>query len=427
MKQILGILACSALALAVRAEAPLLSLDFNSEAIGAQSGQLPEAKADGVVFMGGKPGVAKFGAAGSFQIPEFTPPTGAFTMESSFRLHDYGIDAGSYTSVLVSTLANEQGFALHVGGGPKYPILDRMGNPQASIFFSTSLEQTPDNQALVGSCVGTATIAIPGGESIQVFSRSCLQLGEWNYMAATWDGANLRVFLNGLEETDTLRMLGRNLVPKPLDVTPLYVGKMGDGAGPRHFNGDMDFIRVTDGAMKAQEILDRYKAMPASQDDGFDCRGSVTPIGALVQGGCDVAFAKVQLGDRDSMEVQFSETWDFQAVYLSYKIPVKFFRYTDHDGRGGLKPGVRTYWRTRVVTYVAIQHPTRVLAWDGKGSVRQKQFGNSGAPSLYRLDGSRIPANINLVAGSWVLEPVHSERGVILMRGGNNAGAISTE
>jgi hypothetical protein len=139
----------------------------------------------------------------------------------------------------------------------------------------------------------------------------------------------------------------------------------------------------------------------------------------LVQGACDAAFSKVALGPRDSMEVQFSDTWDFKALYTTYMIPVKYFRYSDHVDRGVLKLDKRTYWRTRVVPYVEVQIPTGIMAWGGKGYLRINRVGNAEAPSLYRMDGSRIPARVSLVAGSWLLEPIHAEAGLILIRSGN--------
>lgn len=412
MKCFFCLLFSAAMAVSTRAEGPLLSLGFDYERIGAQSWGLPEAEAEGVRLLGGTPGIAEFGAAGSLRIPGFTQPVGPFTMEARFRLHDYGVDPGSHVSVLLSTLVGNQGFAFHVGGGPGYPILDRMGAPQASQFFATSLDSTPDNRALVGSCVGAATLAAPGGGLIQAFTRSCVQLGEWNHLAATWDGAHLRIYLNGLEDTDTLRMPGKGLAPAPADAAPLhvgyagYAGAMGQGPGPRHFDGDMDFIRVIGGAKKALDILAESGSMSSGQDDGFDCQGSVTPIGALVQGGCDAGFSKIGLGDRDSMEVQFSRTWDFRSVFLSYRIPVKFFRYSDHHGRGGLDESARTYWRTRVVAYQAPQLPTRALSRDGTGALLPMRSGTGEGLMPYRVDGSRLPARAGIAAGFRVPGPL---------------------
>jgi hypothetical protein len=97
-----------------------------------------------------------------------------------------------------------------------------------------------------------AHVGVPAG--YQYFNgNSVLQTGVWYHAAMTYDGAFLRLYVNGLLD-------GSLAATGPITITthPLLIG--GHAEGPWSFNGLVDEVSLYDRALSAAEILSIYNA-----------------------------------------------------------------------------------------------------------------------------------------------------------------------
>lgn len=117
----------------------------------------------------------------------------------------------------------------------------------SSLAYALSL--TADNKARVD--------IVAGGVSIQVTGTSVLVDDTWTHLAATYNGTELRIWVNGTLEASTA-------ASGTLAVTdlPLHIG--GDLVTGRSFAGKLDEIRLYNVALSGAEIQDD---MQASIDD----------------------------------------------------------------------------------------------------------------------------------------------------------------
>jgi hydrogenase maturation factor HypE len=72
-------------------------------------------------------------------------------------------------------------------------------------------------------------------------------LNAWTHLAATYDGANLRIFVNGVQ-VGALAQTGNMLV----SARTLRIG--GNSVWGEYFNGVIDDVRVYNRALSAAEI-----------------------------------------------------------------------------------------------------------------------------------------------------------------------------
>src|SRR5262249_50087249 len=86
--------------------------------------------------------------------------------------------------------------------------------------------------------------------------------GVWTHVAGEWDGANLRVFVNGMK--DGALPATRN--PKDGN-SPLKIGERGNGGTP--FNGMIDEVRSWTAARTAAELAGGKDACLAGNEHGL--------------------------------------------------------------------------------------------------------------------------------------------------------------
>ena len=84
--------------------------------------------------------------------------------------------------------------------------------------------------------------------------REFVEKGKWAHLAMTFDGEDLRLFVNGEQGSTTVQRLSPNLQ----DV-PLRIG-LTDGLGHSYFVGRMAEVRVYDRALSAEEIARHFAA-----------------------------------------------------------------------------------------------------------------------------------------------------------------------
>ncbi|WP_353167618.1 LamG-like jellyroll fold domain-containing protein [Flavobacterium sp.] len=107
-----------------------------------------------------------------------------------------------------------------------------------------------------------ASIGI-GSSGLYVASNSNINLNNWIYLANTWDGNNLRIYINGILE---------NSIYSPNNVQGvssenLYFGTMaGNSTWPYWLNGKIDDIGIWNRALTQQEITNLYNASLSTED-----------------------------------------------------------------------------------------------------------------------------------------------------------------
>lgn len=98
--------------------------------------------------------------------------------------------------------------------------------------------------------------------------------GEWNHIAATWDGSDVRFYLNG-NLTDVVPF---SYSPVEKFGTDVRIGKRRGGAYP--MDGDIDEVRLYKRALSGSEVetlaeqTEPQSSEPASQNSSLNCAGA---------------------------------------------------------------------------------------------------------------------------------------------------------
>ena len=109
--------------------------------------------------------------------------------------------------------------------------------------------------------------AVPGGHALidsewqRVDGTTALTLNTWTHLAATFDGAALRLYINGQLNAST--SISGNLNTSPW---PLRIG--GDAVWGEYFEGTIDEVRVYSRALSQSEIQNDMNTPLASRDTG---------------------------------------------------------------------------------------------------------------------------------------------------------------
>ncbi|MDB5105070.1 MAG: Concanavalin A-like lectin/glucanase superfamily [Fibrobacteres bacterium] len=344
----------------------LLSLDFGDTAApGRQTVELPALVPVGPISI--SEGTADFGRDAVLKWQDFTHPQGPFTVEARFFVREY-----AYIEDLINTATWDdgpvQGFIFRVGGGFFYPILPRSAYGDESLFEKSVSDFDNTGRADLSRCVGEFAFATRSGGTAQwleVYTDRCAERGQWNHMVAVWDGKDARIYLNGHDATDVWRLNGVGSRPMLDPVVRLTVGGRRPLAGgdDRHLDGKMDFARILDTAMGAQQIRQRYQdGLPDAAGRDF-CHGVLIPVspaaGQLcgkdskfrfkveVHGACADTTVKWDFKPGDSAEVEFARDAGFKDILLRFTVEDLEFNIDKALAeKGGVFSGA-VYWRVR--------------------------------------------------------------------------------
>ncbi len=103
---------------------------------------------------------------------------------------------------------------------------------------------------LLSSGSAEAKLSLSSGEKTVVLSSGSVRYNLWQHLAMTYDGANIKVYVNGqLKATQAATGL---ILPSS---APIYIGGTG-------FQGMIDEVNIQSWALAASEILARYQSMP---------------------------------------------------------------------------------------------------------------------------------------------------------------------
>ena len=91
-------------------------------------------------------------------------------------------------------------------------------------------------------------------ETYLAYSKSgAVPLSQWVLGTTTYDGANMRVYLNGVEEDSTALV-----TTITTNDHPLYIGTI-PGLTGYEFDGQLDDIRLYNRALSAAEVMQLYR------------------------------------------------------------------------------------------------------------------------------------------------------------------------
>lgn len=453
-----------------------LHFDFNDSAhLGAQAGSLPAGTVFGPVSPSATAGAADF-QGGVVKLPGLPGPPGPFSIEARFRIRHYGPESSRFIADILTTATwnsdppetdnvPTQGFAFRTGGSYLYPVLpaNRYANEQERVAAQQAYSEIDRGKFSV--CYGTFVIARRDvADWKSVYTDRCIELGAWTHMAAVWDGQNVRIYMNGLDATDTLRLDGVGAPTRIDSVLTAYVGGRSEKSyDPRRFDGDIDFVRLEDRALSPEEIHARYKetfvserrdslcqgvVIPAYPEAGQVCQGSLRfEIKVAKHGACtDPAFIAGLLSG-DSVEIEVAKDPSFDPVAIRTRFaglsfepnPALLAPLAGYEGP--------IYWRVRLIpsgggnalaksaATVPEWSPSRPILLDFSHAtivsrpaprLVRAQRGiilEGSEPALFDLSGKRVPARFRRIGeadGSggavWRLEWIPEDAGVLLAR-----------
>ena len=108
-----------------------------------------------------------------------------------------------------------------------------------------------DNYYLMGTSSRNPAVPVGGGRfggaGVQVNGTAALVVGTWTHLAVTYDGATMRLYVNGVQVATRART--GNMVTS---ANPLQIG--GDSIYGQFFTGLIDEVRVYNQARTATEI-----------------------------------------------------------------------------------------------------------------------------------------------------------------------------
>lgn len=284
-------------------------------------------------------GVLNLGKTGILTDTTYVQPQGAFTVEARIKISQYGVSTGRWVSDILNTAtwssvngSNSQGITFRVGGGEGYPLLPENAYKVADNYRADRDWYDNAQRALVSNCLGAFVIGTGFDSWKEVYTTECIDLGKWTYFAAVYDGKDMNVWVNGNNATDTWRVQLPSTSPVRNSKVTLSVGDRTTGTyDPRHLFGKLDFLRVTDSALTADQIREHYRNLPVdSSTDSVVCTRAVrvaSPLpGEFVSdsslfrfhirpsAGCkDTVLTDTTLAKGDSIEVQVSTTPDFSG------------------------------------------------------------------------------------------------------------------
>ncbi|HKP38466.1 MAG TPA: LamG-like jellyroll fold domain-containing protein [Pyrinomonadaceae bacterium] len=149
--------------------------------------------------------------------------------------------------------------------------IDAWVKPSVANLYGGIVEKTVNDHVntqymmdLEGGVVFFRLIVIPGVDHRTVRSNLPIPVNEWTHVAGTWDGSLMRLFINGVEQTETVA------VSPPINsgAGPTRIGSLGDNV--YRFNGLIDEVEIFNRALSTAEIVALYLADSAGKCKDID-------------------------------------------------------------------------------------------------------------------------------------------------------------
>jgi len=112
---------------------------------------------------------------------------------------------------------------------------------------------------LEGGMAKFRLIIVPTVDHRTIQSDSLIPINSWTHIAGTWDGATMKLFINGVQQTETLA------VTPPINsgVGPTLIGRLGSNI--YHFAGHIDEVEIFNRALSQTEIQAIFNADSAGK------------------------------------------------------------------------------------------------------------------------------------------------------------------
>ncbi len=123
-------------------------------------------------------------------------------------------------------------------------------NPSLGLPWSSIINKNLDAQYRLHHSSNNSKFEFAIGMNY-VTSSTTPQIDKWYHLVGTYNGSIIRLYINGVEESNKLYSSAI-----PVSSAPLYVGSRSDNA--RTFNGSIDEVAVYNRALGNAEILDHY-------------------------------------------------------------------------------------------------------------------------------------------------------------------------
>ena len=95
-----------------------------------------------------------------------------------------------------------------------------------------------------------------GGQNYKQIATSSLNPGTWYYVVGTWDGSNMRIYINGQAENGTTALAGQiGSYPATSDIA---IGSRSPYASGERQDGKLDEVRISNSARSANWITTEY-------------------------------------------------------------------------------------------------------------------------------------------------------------------------
>lgn len=116
--------------------------------------------------------------------------------------------------------------------------------------YSYQMSTTPTGKLRVD-------ISSTGTNYIEVTSNTSLTAGVWQHVAFTWDGSTVKMFINGVVDSNTLNFSG----PIFANTSTFDIGRPSGGStsNQQYFNGAIDEVMLYSKALSQSEILQNYE------------------------------------------------------------------------------------------------------------------------------------------------------------------------
>ena len=179
------------------------------------------------------------------------------------------------------------------------------------------------------------------GGDVRFFRRDDVLTADWNHLAATWDEAGVRLFLNGRPAEP----LGEGLpaeaapLPRPSRGSATFgVGCRAEGEGVEPLDGLVDDLRLYSGPLSAEQVRELWRracvvALTASRRYALENESARVDVTAESPAGCDLAHLKYCVCDAAGKPVAvYGKVAEAKMADLLVNLPAGNYEIRTTDG-----------------------------------------------------------------------------------------------
>lgn len=245
--------------------------------------------------------------------------SGSATYDNSTGLHDGVLQASP------SWKTGKVGSALSFNGSTQYVSLGSFDVAGSAITVSAWVYPTvgPQNSKVLGKQSSTTdvqgTLGITGGNASFetttggtyhiATATSALPLNTWSYIAGVYDGANTKIYVNGMPAATPVASTGA-LANNALGWA---IGRLSASGASNYFTGYIDEAKIFSLAFTDDDVLAEYNAVTAGVPSGIS-------LGTIIPGASKTILADV-ITRTDAGGYSLAISQDHDLTNGSYTIP----------------------------------------------------------------------------------------------------------